>query len=84
MAARKRVLFVAENVSLAQVVRLKVLAEALDPQRYDVVFACSHFDPLIFRGFRGERRRIESVSAEQMFRRLARGQRPYGLSTLVR
>ena len=77
-------LFVAENVSLAQVVRLKVLAEALNPQRYNVVFACSRFDPMIFHGFGGERHRIASVSPEQMLRRLQRGQRPYALPTLVR
>jgi UDP:flavonoid glycosyltransferase YjiC (YdhE family) len=44
----KRILFVVENTTLSQVVRLLVLARALDPQRYEVHFACSEFDPLIF------------------------------------
>ncbi len=45
---RRRILFVCEAVTLAQVVRLTVLARALDPQRYEVHFACANFDPLIF------------------------------------
>ena len=65
---RPRILFVAENVSLAQVVRLRVLAGSLDPQRYEVVFACSDFDPLIFDGTGFARRTIHSMSAAQMHR----------------
>jgi len=80
---RTRVLFVAENVSLAQVVRLRVLAGSLDPQRYEVVFACSEFDPLIFDGTAFERRTIHSMSAAQMHRRLSWGRRLYGRSTLA-
>ena len=48
MAARKRILFVVENTTLSQVVRLLVLARALDTQRYEVHFASSEFDPMIF------------------------------------
>lgn len=81
--ARTRILFVAENVSLAQVVRLRVLAGSLDPQRYEVVFACSEFDPLIFDGTGFERRTIHSMSAAQMHRRLSWGRRLYGRSTLA-
>jgi len=81
--ARPRILFVAENVSLAQVVRLRVLAGSLDPQRYEVVFACSEFDPLIFDGTAFERRTIHSMSAAQMHRRMAWGRRLYGRSTLA-
>ena len=43
-------LFVAEAVTLAQVVRLATLARALDPARYEVHFASAHFDELIFAG----------------------------------
>src|SRR5689334_10338080 len=83
-ASRTRVLFVAENVSLAQVVRLRVLAGALDPQRYEVVFACSEHDPLIFDGTRFERRALHSMSPAQMHRRMAWGMRPYDERTLAR
>lgn len=83
-APRKRVLFVAENVSLAQVVRLKVLAASLDPGRFDVHFACSQFDPMIFADVDCRRWPIASISHAQMLRRLQRGQRPYDLRTLAR
>jgi len=44
----KRILFVVENTTLSQVVRLLVLARALDQQQYEVHFAASAFDPKIF------------------------------------
>jgi UDP:flavonoid glycosyltransferase YjiC (YdhE family) len=44
----KRILFVVENTTLSQVVRLLVLARALDQQKYEVHFASSAFDPKIF------------------------------------
>jgi UDP:flavonoid glycosyltransferase YjiC (YdhE family) len=44
----KRILFVVENTTLSQVVRLLVLARALDLQQYEVHFASSEFDPRIF------------------------------------
>lgn len=83
-STRQRILFVAENVSLAQVVRLRVLAGSLDPARYEVVFACSEFDPLIFDGTAFTRRTIHSMSAAQMHRRMAWGRRLYGGRTLAR
>jgi len=83
LLGRTRILFVAENVSLAQVVRLRVLAGSLDPARYEVVFACSGFDPLIFDGTGFARRTIHSMSAEQMHRRMAWGRRLYGKHTLA-
>jgi UDP:flavonoid glycosyltransferase YjiC (YdhE family) len=83
LICRTRILFVAENVSLAQVVRLRVLAGSLDPSRYEVVFACSEFDPLIFDGTAFTRRTIHSMSAEQMHRRMAWGRRLYGKRTLA-
>ena len=45
---RRRVLFVCEAVTLAQVVRLATLSRALDRARYQVHFASAHFDPMIF------------------------------------
>ncbi len=47
---KKRILFVVENTTLSQVVRLLVLARALDARRYEVHFASSAFDPAIFGG----------------------------------
>jgi UDP:flavonoid glycosyltransferase YjiC (YdhE family) len=39
-ARRRRILFIAEAVTLAHVVRPLVLARSLDPSRYEVHFAC--------------------------------------------
>ena len=50
--ALQRVLFVAENVTLAQCVRLVTLARALEPERYEVHFACADFPDLVFAGTR--------------------------------
>jgi UDP:flavonoid glycosyltransferase YjiC (YdhE family) len=83
----KRILFVAEAVSLAQVVRLVTLARALDARRYEVHFASALFDDLIFGGpelTHFVRHRIASLPAAVVDRRVARGLRPYGKGTLAR
>jgi UDP:flavonoid glycosyltransferase YjiC (YdhE family) len=84
MSARTRVLFIAEDITLAQVVRLASLAGALDPSRYDVHFACARFDEMIFGGLRLTRHPIYTVDAKVAFRRLERGQRLYGRRVLAR
>lgn len=80
---RKRVLFVAEAVTLAQVVRLRVLAGSLDPALYEVHFASSRFDPLVFAGTDFTRWHIDSLSPEDVERAVARGSRIYSSSTLA-
>jgi UDP:flavonoid glycosyltransferase YjiC (YdhE family) len=82
--SRKRVLFVAENVTLAQVVRLRVLAGALDPAHYEVSFACSHFDPLIFEGSGFAQHALYTRPAEELFRAMSQGRRLYEAHTLAR
>ncbi len=47
---RRRILFLSENVTWSQVVRLLVLARGLDPAAWDVHFACACFDETLFRG----------------------------------
>ena len=79
---RKRILFVAEAVTLAQVVRLRVLAASLDPARYDVHFASSTFDPLVFAGTHFTRWHIASLTPHQVERAVARGSRIYSAATL--
>ena len=79
----KRILFVAEAVTLAQVVRLVTLARALDPARYEVHFASARFDDLIFRETRFVRHPIWSLSPAVIDARVARGQRLYGRRTLA-
>jgi len=75
--ARRRVLFVAENVTLAQVVRLVTLAGALDPDRYDVHFACSEFDSLIFESSPFTRWPIHTVPRWYVDRAIRSGRRIY-------
>lgn len=84
MSERLRVLFVAEDITLAQVVRLAALAGSLDPAHYDVHFACAHFDELVFGSFACTRHPIFTVPAALAFRRLERGQRLYGERVLAR
>jgi UDP:flavonoid glycosyltransferase YjiC (YdhE family) len=80
----KRILFVAEAVTLAQVVRLATLARALDPRRYEVHFASARFDELVFGGAPFARHPIFSLAPELVESRVARGQRLYGRRTLAR
>ncbi|HXI56155.1 MAG TPA: nucleotide disphospho-sugar-binding domain-containing protein [Polyangia bacterium] len=81
---RRRILFVAEAVSLAQVVRLVTLARALDPLRYEVHFASAQFDALIFAGTTFHRHTIHSLPAAVVEARVAAGRRPYSVRTLSR
>ncbi len=80
---RTRVLFVAENVTLAQVVRLAVLARSLDPQRFDVHFACSEFDPLVFSGIALSRWPLLTVPRSRL-EHSTRGRRMYSEAELTR
>lgn len=80
----KRILFMAEDVTMAQVVRLVVLARALDPARHEIHFACRHFDDLVFRPGEFRRWRIDSVARSHVQKALDRGKRIYDLATLRR
>jgi UDP:flavonoid glycosyltransferase YjiC (YdhE family) len=84
MSRRIRVLFVAEDVTLAQVVRLAQLARGLSPLDYEVHFACAHFDPMIFAGAQLTKHVIYSVDRRSVLRAAERGQRLYGESVLAR
>lgn len=81
---RSKILFVSENVTLAQVVRLVTLARSLDPARYDVTFACADFDPLIFRDAPFALRSIHSPNPKQALATLRAGRRIYDASLLAR
>jgi UDP:flavonoid glycosyltransferase YjiC (YdhE family) len=82
MCAAKRILFIAEAVTLAHVARPIALARALDRNRYDVLMAC---DPRYQRFLVGESwptLPIHSISAEQFIAALARGSPVYDAATL--
>ncbi len=81
---RRRLLFIAENVSLSQVVRLASLARRLDPERYEVHFACNEFDPLVFSGARFQYWPLFTIERDAALQRIARGQRLYETRVLGR
>ncbi len=81
---RRRVLFVSEAVTLAQVVRLLQLARSLDRSRYDVHFAASVFDEALFAGSSFQRHALYSLPADVVARKVAGGGRIYGGRTLRR
>jgi UDP:flavonoid glycosyltransferase YjiC (YdhE family) len=78
------VLFCVESVTLAQVVRLVVLARSLDPRRYEVHFASGRFDDVCFGGTEFVQHALETLPAEHVLRRVAWGMRPYGYRALRR
>jgi UDP:flavonoid glycosyltransferase YjiC (YdhE family) len=79
---RRRVLFVAEAVTLAHVARPVALARGLDPARYDIVLAC---EPR-YRGLLGALaiplRTIHSIASERFLEALAQGRPVYDAETL--
>ncbi|MEM9491744.1 MAG: glycosyl transferase family 1, partial [Myxococcota bacterium] len=77
-----RLLFVSEDVTLAQVVRLVVLARTLDPQRHEIHFACRQFSELVFRPGEFIRHTIGTITRAQLEQALARGHRLYDRDTL--
>jgi UDP:flavonoid glycosyltransferase YjiC (YdhE family) len=81
-ASRPRILFIAEAVTLAQVVRLYTLARTLDPQQYEVHFASARFDPRVFGTASFARWPVKSLSPEVVERAVAGGKRIYEQDTL--
>lgn len=82
MARRKRILFVSESVTLAQIVRLTTLARSLDPDRYDVHFAATAFPNYV--DFPAQRWPLWGISAAKAQARLAAGKRLYTYGVLDR
>ncbi len=81
---KTRVLFIAEAVTLAHVARPLVLAQALDPLRYEVFFACHpRFDQLMpDNSF--NRHALFTIPSQQFTRALAKGSPLYDVATLRR
>lgn len=82
MEAVQRVLFFAEAVTLAHVARPIVLANSLDPNRYEAVVACSpryqrFLDPQPWRSVA-----LQSIASQQFTDALAKGSPVYDTSTL--
>lgn len=80
--ARKKILFMAEAVTLAHVGRPLALAQALDRQRYDVSIACAAGYDMFFKGSDLQPLRINSISSERFLAALATGKPVYDAATL--
>jgi UDP:flavonoid glycosyltransferase YjiC (YdhE family) len=63
---KKKVLFIPEAVSWSHVAWLLVLAQGLDPHKYEVHFACAQVDERMFRGTDFTRWPISSVTTEEV------------------
>lgn len=81
-SAKRRVLFVAEALTLAQVVRLMSLARGLDRASYEVHFACRDFPQLLFDELDCERHELFTIDKDDGLSRVEKGQRIYDAATL--
>ncbi|HYE34696.1 glycosyltransferase [Methylocaldum sp.] len=82
LKSKKRILFIAEAVTLAHVARPYTLASALDAGNYDVRFACdSHFDAL-FSDSKLAKVPIRSIPPSRFLDALAKGEPVYDTPTL--
>jgi UDP:flavonoid glycosyltransferase YjiC (YdhE family) len=81
---RPRVLFVAEAVTLAQVVRLAALARGLDRTRFEVHFACGAFDDVALEGSGLEPLPLFTIDRQRALKRIDRGERLYETAVLER
>ncbi len=80
--ARRRILFVAEAVTLAHLARPRTLAGALDTGRYELHLAAASRYPVVDRGSFEARHPLRSIAPERFQRALARGVPAYDLATL--
>lgn len=82
ISAKRRVLFVAEAVTLAHVARPLALARMLDPARYEVIFACDPRYNSLLDTSQIKLLPLHSISSEQFLKSLASGSRLYDKATL--
>ena len=81
---RKKILFIAEAVTLAHVGRGIALASTLDPERFDVHFACANGYDFCFKDSKFTRWSITSIPSAQFLQALAAGKPVYSEATLTR
>ncbi len=80
--ARRRILFVAEALTLCHVSRPLVLGRALEADPYEVHFACSEEYHPLFQGVAGHLHAIRSVPSRESLARVARGRPVFSTETL--
>ena len=79
---RKKILFMAEAVTLAHLARPLALAQLLDPQRYEVHLASAPGYDAFFAGSTVRRWPLTSISSAQFLAALAAGKPVYDAATL--
>jgi UDP:flavonoid glycosyltransferase YjiC (YdhE family) len=79
---RPKILFVAEAVTLAHVVRPLALAQSLAREDFEIHFACADGFDSLFSEQGLTRWKIHSISSEHFMQALANGTPPYSFSTL--
>lgn len=84
MNARKRVLFIAEAVTLAHVARPLAIAGALPPEAWSLTLACDSRYRTFLHGFRGAYRELASIDPKTFLEALQRGAPVYDVATLER
>ncbi len=82
MSGKRRILFIAEAVTLAHVARLLALAQSLDRSRYEICFACDpRYNSLIgIPDF--PVRAVKTIPREHFFAALSKGSQIYDADTL--
>lgn len=80
---RKKILFVAEAVTLAHVGRPLALARTLDRQRYDVHFACAPGYDMFLKDSDLSVWSLNSIASEQFLAALSQGKPVYDAATLA-
>lgn len=83
LSTKRRILFVAEAVTLAHVARPLALARMLDPARYEVIFACDPRYNSLLDMSQIKLLPLHSISSEQFLKSLASGSRLYSKARLV-
>lgn len=81
--ARKKILFIAEAVTLAHIGRPLSLAQALPEDQYEVHFACTDGYDFCFRNTALRRWHIASIPSAQFLHALAKGAPVYTEDTLL-
>ena len=82
-STRPRILFIAEAVSLAHVTRPLVLAKGLDPQQWDVHFACADGYAFCLSELNTETHVVHSIAPATFLARLAAGRPLYTVAELL-
>lgn len=83
MMPRKKILFIAEAVTLAHIGRPLALAASLDRAEYEVHFACADGYEFCFAGADLVRWPLRSISSKQFLQALADGKPVYDSATLA-